>query len=234
MLRGLLQYRPLTHERAGSPRLNFFRRNTSYGGKKAVNLKQERQPMPEQAPDVRKRNFEEVPIGYSPEAAMKEAERCLQCKKPACVEGCPVEVDIPGFIQQIKPRVNLRRRSGTSGAETAFRPYAAGSALRRASAKAPASSAKRANRSRSAISSGLRLIARARPKPRTCPRSRAGNRQEGSPWSAQARSGLTVAGDLVLKGHDVTVFEAFHKAGWGAGVRHSRIPSAQGDCALRR
>ncbi|MCA1787646.1 MAG: dihydropyrimidine dehydrogenase, partial [Desulfobacteraceae bacterium] len=55
-----------------------------------------RQPMPEQAPEVRRRNFEEVPLGYSPETAVKEAQRCLQCKKPACVTGCPVEVDIPG------------------------------------------------------------------------------------------------------------------------------------------
>jgi len=61
-----------------------------------------RQPMPEQAPEVRKRNFEEVPFGYTPELAVKEAERCLQCKNPSCIEGCPVAVDIPGFIKLIK------------------------------------------------------------------------------------------------------------------------------------
>ncbi len=60
-----------------------------------------RQIMPEQAPDIRAKNFEEVPLGLTPEAAIKEAQRCLQCKKPACVEGCPVEVDIPGFIKLI-------------------------------------------------------------------------------------------------------------------------------------
>ncbi|MBU1741262.1 MAG: dihydropyrimidine dehydrogenase, partial [Proteobacteria bacterium] len=57
-----------------------------------------RQPMPEQAPEVRAKNFDEVPLGYSEETAMLEAGRCLQCKKPSCVSGCPVEIDIPGFI----------------------------------------------------------------------------------------------------------------------------------------
>ena len=61
-----------------------------------------RQPMPEQKPKVRAKNFDEVPFGYIPEAAIKEAQRCLQCKKPGCVAGCPVEIDIPGFIQLIK------------------------------------------------------------------------------------------------------------------------------------
>ncbi|MBT4364129.1 MAG: dihydropyrimidine dehydrogenase, partial [Desulfobacteraceae bacterium] len=61
-----------------------------------------RQPMPEQEPAVRAKNFDEVPLGQSAEAAMLEAARCLQCKKPACVKGCPVEVDIPGFIDFVK------------------------------------------------------------------------------------------------------------------------------------
>ncbi|HDP24326.1 MAG TPA: hypothetical protein ENN34_02675, partial [Deltaproteobacteria bacterium] len=61
-------------------------------------LKIPRQPMPEQDPAVRRRNFDEVPLGFTPEMAKKEALRCIQCKNPACVSGCPVEVDIPGFI----------------------------------------------------------------------------------------------------------------------------------------
>ena len=61
-----------------------------------------RQPMPEQAPEDRARNFEEVPYGYSEETAMLEAGRCLKCKKPRCVAGCPVNVDIPGFIALVQ------------------------------------------------------------------------------------------------------------------------------------
>lgn len=61
-----------------------------------------RQPMPEQKPEIRKRNFDEVPLGLSSDAAIAEAKRCLQCKKPSCVSGCPVEVDIPGFIKHIQ------------------------------------------------------------------------------------------------------------------------------------
>ena len=57
--------------------------------------------MPEQDPGRRARNFEEVALGYTPEMAAAEAARCLQCKKPACRKGCPVEIDIPAFIKQV-------------------------------------------------------------------------------------------------------------------------------------
>ncbi len=60
-----------------------------------------RQAMPEQEAKERIKNFQEVPFGYTPEMAKIEASRCLQCKKPLCVKGCPVEVDIPGFIALI-------------------------------------------------------------------------------------------------------------------------------------
>ena len=63
-----------------------------------------RQPMPEQPAEARIRNFEEVPLGLRPEQAVMEAQRCLQCKKPQCVEGCPVGIDIPGFIRLIAER----------------------------------------------------------------------------------------------------------------------------------
>jgi glutamate synthase (NADPH/NADH) small chain len=61
-----------------------------------------RQAMPEQSPRRRAQNFEEVPKGYSPETAQLEASRCLDCKKPLCVAGCPVNIDIPGFVRLIK------------------------------------------------------------------------------------------------------------------------------------
>ena len=60
-----------------------------------------RQAMPEQEPAVRRRNFNEVPLGYTDEMAVREAQRCLQCKNPKCVTGCPVNVAIPAFIEKI-------------------------------------------------------------------------------------------------------------------------------------
>jgi glutamate synthase (NADPH/NADH) small chain len=66
--------------------------------------KQPRTPMPEQAPEVRRSNFQEVALGYDLDMAVAEAERCLQCKKPLCVAGCPVDVDIKGFIKHLQNR----------------------------------------------------------------------------------------------------------------------------------
>ncbi|MCJ7687346.1 MAG: dihydropyrimidine dehydrogenase, partial [Desulfobacteraceae bacterium] len=63
-----------------------------------------RQKMPEQEPGARRRNFDEVPLGLSDEQAIKEAERCIQCKKPSCMEGCPVSIEIPAFIKLIKEK----------------------------------------------------------------------------------------------------------------------------------
>ncbi len=70
-------------------------------GKSRGKLKIPRQPMPEQDPRRRRYNFEEVPRGYNEETAILEATRCIQCKKPGCVEGCPVNISIPAFIKEI-------------------------------------------------------------------------------------------------------------------------------------
>ena len=61
-------------------------------------------PIPKQTPETRKRNFSEVALGYTEEQALSEASRCLQCAKPTCVTGCPVEVDIPAFIKLMKEK----------------------------------------------------------------------------------------------------------------------------------
>ena len=58
-------------------------------------------PVREQDPKVRATNFDEVCLGYNKEEAMAEATRCLQCKNPRCVQGCPVNIDIPGFIKEV-------------------------------------------------------------------------------------------------------------------------------------
>lgn len=63
-----------------------------------------RQPMPEQPASLRKKNFNEVPLGYSEDDAVREAQRCIQCKNPKCVGGCPVNVRIPAFIAKVAER----------------------------------------------------------------------------------------------------------------------------------
>ena len=59
-------------------------------------------PVPKQAPEIRRHNFNEVALGYNEDQALVEASRCLQCPKPQCVSGCPVEIDIPSFIKLLK------------------------------------------------------------------------------------------------------------------------------------
>ena len=61
-------------------------------------------PVREQDPKVRATNFDEVCLGYNEEEAVEEAQRCLECKNPRCVGGCPVSIDIPGFISKVKEK----------------------------------------------------------------------------------------------------------------------------------
>ena len=67
-----------------------------------ANMSLKKVPMPEQDPKVRARNFKEVTLGYTAEQAVEEAGRCLSCKNPKCVEGCPVNVRIPEFIKKVQ------------------------------------------------------------------------------------------------------------------------------------
>ena len=66
-----------------------------------INLVREKNPMPEQDPNVRNKNFLEVSSGYTEEMAINEAMRCLNCRKKPCMSGCPVMVKIPAFIAKI-------------------------------------------------------------------------------------------------------------------------------------
>ena len=64
-------------------------------------MQREQIPMPEQKPEVRSHNFKEVPLGYTKKQAIYEAQRCMQCKNPKCMQGCPAEINIPQFIKKI-------------------------------------------------------------------------------------------------------------------------------------
>ena len=66
-----------------------------------ANMRLDKNPMPEQAPDIRNKNFQEVALGYTAEMAIDEAKRCLGCKNKPCVSGCPVNVRIPEFISLV-------------------------------------------------------------------------------------------------------------------------------------
>jgi glutamate synthase (NADPH/NADH) small chain len=183
-----------------------------------------RQEMPEQEPNVRNRNFDEVPLGYSPELAQKEAQRCLQCKKPSCIEGCPVEIDIPGFIAHIRdgeftkairkiweknslPAVCGRvcpqedQCEGLCVLGKKDKPVAIGHLERFAA-------------------DYERLYGSGELPPQAAPTGKKIAVVGSGP------AGLTVAGDLILQGHDVTVFEAFHKGGGVLvyGIPEFRLP----------
>ncbi|MBW2092182.1 MAG: dihydropyrimidine dehydrogenase, partial [Deltaproteobacteria bacterium] len=170
-----------------------------------------RQPMPEQDPQVRRNNFDEVPLGYSPETAQLEAARCLQCKKPSCITGCPVEIDIPGFIHLIK-------EGDFSGAIAKLKEKTALPAVcgRVCPQEVQCETLCVLGRKDEPVAIGrLERFAAdmAREKgdqtiPEVAPKTGKKVAVVGS-----GPAGVTVAGDLILKGHDVTIFEAFHKAG---------------------
>lgn len=185
-----------------------------------------RQPMPEQAADVRKHNFEEVPLGYSPEAAQLEAGRCLQCKKPVCVSGCPVEIDIPGFIRLIKEG-DFAGASAKLKEKTALPAVCGRVCPQEVQCEIKCILGKKDDPV--AIGRLERFAAdwdRTQGKsslPQLPPKTGKKIAVVGS-----GPAGLTVAGDMILLGHGVTVFEAFHKAGGVLvyGIPEFRLPKA--------
>ena len=102
-------------------------------------------PVREQDPKVRATNFEEVCYGYNKEEAMEEASRCINCKNAKCITGCPVSIDIPAFIAQVKEG-NFDEAYQIISKSSAFRRYAAVYVPRRASVKESVSAVSKANR----------------------------------------------------------------------------------------
>jgi glutamate synthase (NADPH/NADH) small chain len=183
-----------------------------------------RQPMPEQKPEVRAKNFEEVPFGLPPEAAILEAERCLQCKSPACVEGCPVGVDIPGFIYLI------REGKFTESISKIWEMNALPAVCGRVCPQELQCEGKCIVGKKDqpvAIGNLERFVADYERKHRKAPMpKKAAPTGKKVAVVGSGPSGLTVAGDLILKGHEVTIFEAFHKPGGVLvyGIPEFRLP----------
>lgn len=183
-----------------------------------------RQPMPEQKPEVRKRNFEEVPLGLPRELAVKEAERCLQCKKPSCMEGCPVAIDIPAFIKLIKEQ-EFTKAIRKIWERNALPAVCGRVCPQEIQCEGSCILAKKGDPV--AIGNLERFAAdleREFGKGDLPPKAEATGKRVAVVGSGP--SGLTVAGDLILKGHDVTVFEAFHKPGGVLvyGIPEFRLP----------
>jgi len=187
-------------------------------------LKIPRQPMPEQPPEERIHNFDEVPLGYTPEQAVLEASRCLDCKKPTCVNGCPVQVDIPGFIRLI--REGKFEEAARKIMETNMLPAVCGRVCpQETQCEATCVLAKKGEPV--AIGRLERFAAdweRERgqhEKPQVRP---ATGKKVAIIGSGPA--GLTCAADLAKLGHDVTIFEALHEFGGVLvyGIPEFRLP----------
>ena len=192
--------------------------------KKPKREKIPRQPMPEQEPDVRAKNFEEVPFGYTPELAMKEAERCMQCKKPACVAGCPVEVDIPGFIKLIKEG-EFTKSIRNLWSKNSLPAVCGRVCPQEIQCEGLCIIGKKGDPV--AVGNLERFAAdweRQNGTGELPPKADPTGKRVAVVGSGPA--GLTVAGDLIAKGHEVTVFEAFHKPGGVLiyGIPEFRLP----------
>jgi len=180
--------------------------------------------MPKQPPEVRKSNFQEVVLGYSYDQARAEAKRCLQCKRPKCMDGCPVGVAIPEFIREIRDenlaaaaRV-LKRRNSLPGicGRVCPQEVQCERLCVLAKKKAPV-----------AIGRLERYVADWELAQKTRPSSEA--RPSTGKKAAVVGSGpagLTCAADLAKMGHQVTIFEALHDAGGVLlyGIPEFRLP----------
>lgn len=187
-------------------------------------IKIPRQPMPEQDPRRRRYNFEEVPRGYSEETAMLEASRCLQCKKPGCVEGCPVNIQIPAFIDEIakghfiEALLKLKEQTALPAVCGRVCPQESQCEARCILAKKGDSVA---------IGRLERFAADYARKHGGVPEPvKAASTGKRVAIVGSGPAGITVAGELARWGHEVVIFEALHLAGGVLmyGIPQFRLP----------
>ena len=180
--------------------------------------------MPEQEGQIRAQNFGEVNLGLTYELALLEAERCIQCPKPFCVDGCPVRVDIPRFIKF------LREGDLPSAAESLLGDNALPCVTGRVcpqEIQCEALCIRTKKGDSVAIGYLERFVADwAQQNPDALPRVEPGSTGKRVGIVGSGPAGLTAAGELARKGHDVTVFEAFHAPGGVLiyGIPEFRLP----------
>ena len=180
-------------------------------------------PVREQEPQVRAKNFEEVCYGYNEEEAVAEAERCLNCKNAQCMKGCPVSINIPGFIAKVKER----------DFEGAYQVISESSALPAVCGRVcPQESQCEGKCIRGfkgdpvAIGKLERFVADWAREHGIRPKMADKLNGHKVAVIGSGPAGLTCAGDLAKLGYDVTIFEALHKAGGvlSYGIPEFRLP----------
>jgi glutamate synthase (NADPH) small chain len=176
--------------------------------------------MPERDHVERARNFKEVNLGYSLQDALQEAERCIQCAKPTCISGCPVQIDIPNFIRHVVVR-DFDGALEVINQASIFPSVCGRVCPQETQCEAQCVIAKKVE------SVGIGRLERfvgdnARPKPVQPPRFAPADRLGKVAICGSGPAGLAAAADLVKFGCDVTVYEALHVVG---GVLRYGIPS---------
>ena len=189
------------------------------------NMSLKKNPMPAQEAEVRARNFKEVALGYTAEQAIDEANRCLNCKNPVCVKGCPVNVPIPQFIKKVQE----------GDFEGAYQVISLTSSLPAVCGRVcPQETQCEAKCIRGikgepvGIGRLERFVADYHNEHATEAPVKPESNGHKVAVVGSGPAGLTCAGDLAKKGYDVTVFEAFHLAGGVLvyGIPEFRLPKA--------
>ena len=190
-----------------------------------ANMTLTKTPMPEQDPKVRARNFKEVALGYTEEMAREEAGRCLNCKKPHCVEGCPVNVRIPEFIAKV----------AEGDFKAAYEIITSTNALPALSGRVCPQESQCESKCVRGVKGEPVAIGRLerfvadwyRENVDEMPAKPESNGKKVAVVGS-GPAGLTCASDLAKKGYDVSIFEALHTAGGVLvyGIPEFRLPKA--------
>lgn len=190
-----------------------------------ANMSPNKVPMPQQEPDVRNKNFDEVATGYTAEMAMEEASRCINCKNKPCMTGCPVNVPIPGFIEQVAAG-NFEKAYEIITSENAL-PAICGRVCPQEN-QCEGKCVRGIKGEAVSIGRLERFVADYHMQHGTKPSYdiKPNGRRVAVVGSGPA--GITCAGELARKGYEVTIFEALHKAGGvlSYGIPEFRLPKS--------